>query len=421
LFDEPYFYLMILALLVALSAFFSGSETALLSLDSLRIQYLVAKGRPRARLLESIRKHPDRLLGAILVGNNLVNIAASVFATVFFVRFYGEHGELLTILILTPVILVFAEVCPKTFAARNPERVSFWVVRPIKLTMVLLGPVVWLVTGMARLMNRFSRSETDGESISEDQIRTMISVGEQAGVVGQDKRRMLHGVFELSQIRVRDIMIPRPEVVGIEVSTPFGEVLQIAQQASHSRLLVYEQSLDQVVGVIHSKDILNYVHRPEDFSLRDVARAPYFVPESQRISGLLQAMRQQRMHLAVVVDEYGGIEGIVTLEDIVEEIVGDIQDEYDADEVLFRELGPGRFLISGSAPLRDVNQKFELQLSEEHATTLAGFLLHCLGTIPARGESCQAQGAVFTVRRVVDQRIESIELKLPDKSPAAEA
>ncbi len=421
MFDEPYFYLMILALLVALSAFFSGSETALLSLDSLRIQYLVAKGRPRARLLESIRKHPDRLLGAILVGNNLVNIAASVFATVFFVRFYGEHGELLTILILTPVILVFAEVCPKTFAARNPERVSFWVVRPIKLTMVLLGPVVWLVTGMARLMNRFSRSETDGESISEDQIRTMISVGEQAGVVGQDKRRMLHGVFELSQIRVRDIMIPRPEVVGIEVSTPFGEVLQIAQQASHSRLLVYEQSLDQVVGVIHSKDILNYVHRPEDFSLRDVARAPYFVPESQRISGLLQAMRQQRMHLAVVVDEYGGIEGIVTLEDIVEEIVGDIQDEYDADEVLFRELGPGRFLISGSAPLRDVNQKFELQLSEEHATTLAGFLLHCLGTIPARGESCQAQGAVFTVRRVVDQRIESIELKLPDKSPAAEA
>ena len=421
MFDDPYFYLMILALLVALSAFFSGSETALLSLDSLRVQYHVAKGRPGARLLESIRKHPDRLLGAILVGNNLVNIAASVFATAFFVRFYGDHGELLTILILTPVILIFAEVCPKTFAARNPERVSFWVVRPIKLIMVLLGPVVWLVTGMARLMNRFSRSETDGVTISEDQIRTMISVGEEAGVVGQEKRRMLHGVFELSQIRVRDIMIPRTEVVGMEVATPFAEVLQVAQQASHSRLLVNEQSLDQVVGVIHSKDILNYVHQPEEFSLREQARAPYFVPESQRISGLLQAMRQQRMHLAVVVDEYGGVEGIVTLEDIVEEIVGDIQDEYDADEVLFRELGPDRFLIGGSAALRDVNQKFDLQLSEEYATTLAGFLLHCLGTIPARGESCEAQGVIFTVRRVVDQRIESIELKLPAKPPAEDA
>ncbi|OEU63695.1 MAG: transporter [Desulfuromonadales bacterium C00003094] len=421
MFDDPYFYLMILALLVALSAFFSGSETALLTLDSLRVQYHVAKGRPGARLLESIRKHPDRLLGAILVGNNLVNIAASVFATAFFVRFYGEHGELLTILILTPVILIFAEVCPKTFAARNPERVSFWVVRPIKLTMVLLGPVVWLVTGMARLMNRFSRSETDGETISEDQIRTMISVGEEAGVVGQEKRRMLHGVFELSQIRVRDIMIPRTEVVGMEVATPFAEVLQIAQQASHSRLLVYEQNLDQVVGVIHSKDILNYVHQPGEFSLREQARAPYFVPESQRISGLLQAMRQQRMHLAVVVDEYGGVEGIVTLEDIVEEIVGDIQDEYDADEVLFRELGPDRFLIGGSAALRDVNQKFDLQLSAEHATTLAGFLLHCLGTIPARGESCEAQGAVFIVRRVVDKRIETIELKLPVKPPVEDA
>lgn len=421
MFDHPYFYLAILGLLVALSAFFSGSETALLTLDSLRVKYLVAKKRPGARLLESIRQHPDQLLGAILVGNNLVNIAASVFATTFFVQFYGEFGELLTILVLTPVILVLAEVCPKTFAARNPERVSFWVVRPIKLTMVVLGPVVWLVTGIARLMNRFGRSEADGEDISEDQIRTMITVGEEAGVVGQEKRRMLHGVFELSQIRVRDIMIPRTEVVGMEVSTPFAEVLQIAQQASHSRFPIYEQSLDQVVGVIHSKDILSYVHRPEVFSLRDLARAPYFVPESQRISGLLQTLRQQRIHLAVVVDEYGGVEGIVTLEDIVEEIVGDIQDEYDADETLFRELSPGRFLIGGSAALRDVNQKFDLQLSEEYATTLAGFLLHCLGTIPARGESCEAQGAVFTVRRVVDKRIEAIEVKLPAETPEGDA
>ncbi len=418
--DNPYLYLLILGILVVLSAFFSGSETALLSLDSLRIQYLVAKGRPGARLLKMVRQQPNQLLGAILVGNNLVNIAASVFATTFFVQFYGEFGELLTILVLTPVILVFAEVCPKTFAARNPERVSFWVVRPIRQVMVLLGPVVWLVTVLSRLMNRFSRGEGDGQAISEDQIRTMIAVGAQAGVVGQDKRRMLHGVFELSQIRARDIMIPRTEVVGMEVSTPFDQVLQIAQQGRHSRFPVYEQSLDQVVGIIHSKDILNYVHRVEEFSLRDLARPPYFVPESQRISGLLQALRQQCIHLAMVVDEYGGVAGIVTLEDIVEEIVGDIQDEYDAEPVWFRELGPNRFLIDGSAALRDVNQEFGLQLSEEQATTLAGFLLHCLGTIPSRGESCEHQGAIFTVRRMVDQRILSIELKLSAKKPRSD-
>ncbi|MEZ4485219.1 MAG: DUF21 domain-containing protein, partial [Syntrophotaleaceae bacterium] len=203
--DNPYFYLLILAALVALSAFFSGSETALLTLDSLRIQYLVAKERRGARLLEKIRQQPDQLLGAILVGNNLVNIAASVFATSFFVRFYGEHGELLTILVLTPVILVLAEICPKSYAARNPERVSFWVLRPIKLIMLLLGPVVWLVTAVARLVNRFSRGESADQTISEDQIRTMIAVGERAGVVGREKRRMLHGVFDLSQIRARDI------------------------------------------------------------------------------------------------------------------------------------------------------------------------------------------------------------------------
>ncbi len=415
--DSPYFYLMVLSGLILLSGFFSGSETALLSLDALRIQYLVAKGRPGARRLMVIRRQPDQLLGAILVGNNLVNIAASVFATTFFVRFYGDLGELLTILILTPIILVFAEVCPKTFDARNPERVSFWVARPIKLVMLLLAPVVWLVTALSRLLNRFGAGE-ESQIVSEDQIRTMIAVGEQTGVVAQDKRRMLHGVFDLSEIRARDIMIPRTEVVGMEVSTLFDDVLRIAQQARHSRFPVYDQNLDQVVGVVHSKDILNYVHRREDFSLREQARPPYFVPESQRISGLLQALRQQCIHLAMVVDEYGGVAGIVTLEDIVEEIVGDIQDEYDAEHVWFRELGAGRYLLDGSAALRDVNQQFGLQLSEEHATTLAGFLLHCLGTIPARGETCEARGALFTVRRVVNHRILSIELKLPEIPPA---
>ncbi len=411
--ESPYFYLMVLAGLILLSGFFSGSETALLSLDTLRIQYLVAKGRPGARRLKAIRRQPDQLLGAILVGNNLVNIAASVFATTFFVRFYGDLGELLTILILTPIILVFAEVCPKTYAARNPERVSFWVARPIKLFMLLLAPVVWLVTVLSRLLNRFGAVE-EHQVVSEDQIRTMIAVGEQTGVVAQDKRRMLHGVFELSELRARDIMIPRTEVVGMEVSTPFDEVLRIAQQARHSRFPVYDQNLDQVVGVVHSKDILNYVHRRGEFSLREQARPPYFVPESQRISGLLQALRQQCIHLAMVVDEYGGVAGIVTLEDIVEEIVGDIQDEYDAEPAWFRELGAGRYLLDGSASLRDVNQQFGLQLAEEHATTLAGFLLHCLGTIPARGETCEARGALFTVRRVVNHRILSIELKLPE-------
>ncbi len=411
--QDQLLHLLGLAVLLVLSAFFSGSETALLSMDRLRIKYLVEKKRRGADKLDAILERPDRLLGAILVGNNLVNIAASVFATTLFVELYGARGEIMTILILTPLLLIFSEVCPKTYAAQHPEKVSFTVLRPIRAVMWLLAPVVWLVSGVARLLNRFMRAEEARPIISEDEIRSIISVGEQTGVVPKEQRRMLHGVFELSQTRVRDVMIPRTEVAGVEVNCTFADALALARQSRHSRFPVYEGSLDSVVGIIHSKDILNYVGAPQDFDLRAIARPPYFVPESKRIAILLQSFRRKRVHLAVVVDEYGGVEGIVTLEDIFEEIVGEIEDEYDVvEEALFREISPGRFLVDGSASLRTINRRFALHLSEEHANTLAGFLLRTMGTIPEEGDSCEANGTSFIVRKVVDRRIEEIEMVL---------
>lgn len=410
-------HLLGLGVLLFLSAFFSGSETALLSLDRLRVKYLVQKKRRGAERLEALLNQPDRLLGAILVGNNLVNIAASVFATTLLVQLYGERGELLTILLLTPLLLIFSEISPKSYAAQYPEKVSFLVLRPILLLMWLFSPVVWLVTGMARLLTRLFRGEVERPIISEDEIRSIISVGEEAGVVAKEKRRMLHGVFELAQIQVRDVMIPRTEVVGLEVGASYEQVLRLAQAAHHSRFPVYEGSLDNVVGIIHSKDILNFVDQPEGFSLRELARPPYFVPESKRIETLLQSFRKKKVHLAVVVDEYGGVEGIVTLEDIFEEIVGEIQDEYDVEEELIRELSPGRLLIDGSISLRVINKRFRLALAEEYSNTLAGFLLRALGQIPHEGDECEADGVQFIVRKVVNHRIEEIEMLLPKIPP----
>lgn len=405
----------LLGVLFVLSAFFSGSETALMSLDKLRVKYLVKKKKKHAERLEVLLDQPERLLGAILVGNNLVNIAASVFATGLFVSLYGEHGELLTILVLTPVLLIFAEICPKTYSAKNPERVSFWVLRPILAVMWLLAPVIWLVTRISRLLTRLmERNSQPAPILSEDEIRNIIAVGEEAGVLPKENRRMLHGIFDLSAIRARDIMIPRTEVVAIEAGTPFDEALALAQGARHSRFPVFEDNLDQVIGIIHSKDILRFVGRVEQFSLRDICRPPYFVPESKRIGTLLQAFRKKHVHLAIVVDEYGGVEGIVTLEDIVEEIVGEIQDEYDADEVEIHEIGPRQFLVDGSVSLRILNRRFHLELSEEHANTLAGFLMHKMGVIPEEGAVYKADGILFTVRRVVERRIESIEMVLSE-------
>lgn len=415
--QEHLLHLLGLTILLALSAFFSGSETALMSLDRLRVKYLVQKKRPGAVHLEALLAQPDRLLGTILVGNNLVNIAASVFATTLFVEFFGDRGELLTILILTPILLIFSEVSPKAYAARFPEKVSFVVLRPILGVLWLLTPVVWMVTAIPRVLNRLFGSEEARPALSEDEIRSIITMGEETGVVAREQRRMLHGVFELSQIRVRDVMIPRTEVVGVEVNTSFEDALQIARNSRHSRFPVYEGSLDSIIGIIHSKDILNYVGTPQAFDLRAIARPPYFVPESKRIETLLQSFRRKRVHLAVVVDEYGGVEGIVTLEDIFEEIVGEIEDEYDVvEEVLFREIAPGRFLVDGSASLRTINRRFGLQLSEEHANTLAGFLLRTMGTIPQEGDSCEANGTSFIVRKVVDRRIDEIEMVLSSPS-----
>jgi putative hemolysin len=412
--DDQLLHLLGLAVLFLLSAFFSGSETALLSIDRLRVAYLVEKKYRGADLLNLLLKHPDRLLGTILVGNNLVNIAASVYATSFLVGLYGARGEILTILILTPLLLIFSEVCPKTYSARYSEKVSFRVLRPIYFFMWILTPVVWVVTGLSRMLTHFIKGEEARPIISEDEIRSMITVGEQTGVVAKEQRRMLHGVFELSQIRVRDVMIPRTEMVGIEVGSTFAETLLLVQQAHHSRFPVYEGDFDRLVGIIHSKDILNYVGCPEGFSLRDIVRPPYFVPESKRIETLLQSFRRKRVHMAVVVDEYGGVEGIVTLEDIFEEIVGEIQDEYDVEEVLFREIAPRRYLVDGSASLRTINRRFGIQLTEEHSNTLAGFLLRTMGRIPLEGESCESAGTVFTVRKVLDRRVEEIEMVLPE-------
>jgi putative hemolysin len=208
-------------------------------------------------------------------------------------------------------------------------------------------------------------------------------------------------------------MVPRTEVVGIEADAPFAEVVRIVAETRHSRFPVYEGGLDKVIGVIHSKEVLDYLERSGEFSLRQLARPPFFVPEAKPIEALLQAFRRKHLHLAMVVDEYGGVEGIVTLEDVFEVIVGEIQDEYDDEEALIRPAGPDRFLVDGSATLRLVNLRFGLELSGEHVTTLAGFLLHALGRIPLPGDVCEAQGARFTVRRMANRRIEEIEIEFP--------
>ncbi len=413
---DQWLHIVGLFFLFLCSAFFSSSETALMSMDRLRVRYLADKERPGAKALEQLLSKPDDLLSAILVGNNLVNIMISVFAAALFIDLFGHGSELITILVLTPLLLIFSEVCPKTYAATYPEKLSFRVLHPIRFFMWLLHPVTMVVSGISRLLNRFLRGEEQAPLISEDEIRSIIGFGEDAGVVAENQRRMLHSIFDLSEIRVRDVMVPRTEVIGISVDADFKDVVQLTAQARHSRFPVYDGDLDNVVGVIHSKDVLSYLDKPDQFSLRQLARPPYFVPEAKPIETLMQAFRRKHLHLAMVVDEYGGVEGICTLEDIVEEIVGEIQDEYDEEEILVKSLATNLYMVDGSTAIRYINRRFGLSLSEEHVTTLAGFLLNVLGSIPEVDDVCEADGVRFTVREIEDRRIEKIELQiLPPK------
>jgi putative hemolysin len=415
--ESQWYQLVIMGILFLLSAFFSGSETALTAMDSLRVQYLVEKKRRGAEDLAQMLAKPEWLLGGLLVGNNLVNIALSVLATTFFIELFGKHGEILTIVILTPMVLIISEVCPKTYAARRAESVSFKVLRPIQLVLWVLTPVIWLVTTISGVFTNLFKEDAGSGGLSADEIQTMISLGAQSGSLARGQQRMLHGVFELSQLRVRDLMIPRTEVVGLASDMPFEILLDQVQRASHSRFPVYQGTLDNIVGIIHSKDVLHFVGEPELFDMQQVMREPYFVPEAKQVEALLLAFRKKRVHLAVVLDEYGGIAGIVTLEDVLEEIVGEIQDEYDDEEEGVVALGTNSFLVDGGVNLRTVNRRFKLDFSDEDATTVAGLMLCCLGHIPTPGEQCHIDGVELVARKVVHRRIEQIEFHLPDKSP----
>jgi len=416
--DETTWRILALFFLLLLSGFFSGSETAFTSLDRLRLRLLQQKNHPGADKLAALVDNPDRTLSGVLVGNNLVNIASSVIAAGLFVSLFGEQGEWLTILILTPILLIFAEVCPKTLAAQYPERFSLIVLRPMRGFLFVMAPVIRVVAGVSRVLTSFLRKhQAEGLHVSEDGIKALIEAGEESGVVAAEQRRMLHGIFELSETRVRDVMIPRTEVVGIDATTSFEGVLEVVRQARHSRFPVYRENLDNIVGVLHSKNVLSFIQRPEDFCLERASRKPYYVPESKRIGVLLQNFLKMREHLAIVVDEYGGMEGIVTLEDVVEEVVGDINDEYDIAEVEFRELGVGHYLIDAAMPLREVNKRLGLELPEEQVTTLAGHIFQLSGTIPAEGDVFDEGPIRFRVRRMEERRIEEIEIFLAPSSP----
>lgn len=399
----------ILGLLFCLSAFFSGSETALLSMDPHRVRYLKNEGGKKAEKLAETLGAPEKLLSGILVGNNLVNIALSVIAAGLFAEWFGSKGEIMTILILTPILLIFSEIFPKTMAKQFSEKFSFTVLTPIRLVLFVLTPVIIAIGAITKLMMKIIGAKDDDAAMSEAELQAIITHGSETGALEQQKADMLHGIFELTGTMVNNIAVPRVSVVALDIEATYEDVLNLLETSPHSRFPVYKENMDKIVGVFHAKDFIRCT--PEAFKLSEMIREPFFVPETNTIGRLLHVMREKKVHLAIVVDEYGGCDGIVTIEDIIEEIVGEIDDEFDTIPHM-KSSENGGMLVPGDAYIKDINRALGCDLQHKEATTVTGLIHAELGSVPEVGQSLTfcADSVKIEVTKMDSHRITEVEV-----------
>jgi putative hemolysin len=403
------FFLLGLVFLILFSAFFSGSETALMAVDRWRLRHL-GRRRKRARLVEKTLREPQKLIGTILLGNNLVNVAASALATTLAINLVGEEGVIWATLIMTLIILLFAELTPKTIAAYYPEEMSILVVRPIYTLIKILYPIVRILSAVSSKLIALARLEKPGPRpfYAIDEIATMIRVGAEEGILKKREEEMLQAVLALASFTVESVMIPTRDVVAFEINTPYQEVIAKVKMSEFSRYPIYREYRGEVEGFVHIRDLLKWFGLPREFSLGKIMRKASYVPEIKSLRQQLVDFQRSRTHLAFVVDEYGEVVGIVTLEDILEEIVGEIEDEHDRFLSRIKPQGDGSFLVDGSVSIRDLNKWLGWDLPEDGYQTVAGLVLTLFGRLPELKEETQWHCFRFRVEEMFEKAITEI-------------
>ncbi len=395
-----------IVLLIFISAFFSGSETALTAASRARMHALEQDGSTRAALVSRLMENPENLIGAILLGNNLVNILASALATSLFLSLFGEAGVVYATLAMTALVLVFGEVMPKTYAITNPERAALIIAPVIRVAVALFGPVTNAVQMIVRFFFRiFGPNIAEGAAVlsAHEEIRGAIDLHHKEGGVVKHDRDMLGGVLDLMALEVEDVMIHRTGMNTINADDTPQEIVSQVLSSAYTRLPLWQNEPENIVGVLHAKTLLQAVHDTEgNLSKLDplaIATPPWFVPDTTSLRAQLNAFLKRKEHFALVVDEYGEVQGLVTLEDILEEIVGEITDEHDELETGMRPLGDGSVQVDGSVPTRDLNRAMDWDLPEDEATTVAGLVIHKSRTIPQPGQAFTFDGFRFEVLR----------------------
>ncbi|MFH1799134.1 MAG: hemolysin family protein [Candidatus Omnitrophota bacterium] len=399
---DIYFFI----LLLAASAFFSSSETAFLSLDKIRLRQFEAINHPSGKRVVKLLLDPHKLLITILIGNTLVNIAASAVLADFFYSIMGEKGIAVSIAAMTVMILIFGEVTPKMFALSNKETVSIFAALPLKVLGWLFTPFRLVLDYIARsIINGFGlRLTSESEKMTKQEIRSLFSVSKKKGVVKAKEKDMIEGILEFKDSNAADIMTPRIGISALDLTMERCELIKEVKENQFSRYPVYVHTLDNIVGIVHSKDLL----LDKNLSVRDIVKKPFFAPESMKIDGLLQELQKKRLHMAIITDEYGVTSGIVTVEDILEEVVGEIKDEFDFELPKVRKIDRKRYEVSGQAHIDEVNEKIGLSIETEEVDTIGGYVTLKIGKIPRSGDMIKVGKFSIIVNDVSKNRITSV-------------
>lgn len=414
------YQIIILLILLALSAFFSSNETALMSVNKIRLRSLADEGNKRAAMaLDILENQTPKLLSAILIGNNIVNISASSLATTLAYSFGGYMVSIVTV-ILTVLILIFGEITPKNYATINAEKITLRYIPVFKFLMTIMTPVIFIINLFSRGVMRLMRVDPDAanKAMTEEELRTIVDVSHEDGVIESDEKEMIYNVFDLGDATAKDIMVPRVHVTFADVNSTYDELIEIFREDKFTRLPVYKDSQNNIVGIINMKDLLLY-NKDEKFDIEHFLRKPHFTYERKSISDLLVEMKDSTFNIAIVLDEYGDMAGLITLEDILEEIVGEIHDEYDEKEdELVQKISDREYIIEGSMHLDDVNDHLHTELDSEDYDSLGGFIIEHLDRLPVAGdEVITDEGIRLIVEKLDKNRIEKVHVYLPEKSP----
>ena len=384
-----------------------------MSLSKIRIRYMEEEGVKGAKLVSSLIEKSSDLLSSILVGNNVVNIAATSVSTSLFISIFGDGGVAIATAVMTVLVLIFGEITPKTIAANSPEKIAVIVSKPISIIMKITKPIVWVFNLLTGIIFKIMGIENDGVKpfITEEELKAMVNVSHEEGVLEMEEREIINNVFQFGDMQAKEAMIQRLDMVAIDIEDSYDEIIELFKSEKLSRLPVYHESIDDIVGILNIKDIIFLSDEEiQNFNIKNYVREAFFTYEFKKITQLLEEMKKEKSQMAIVVDEYGGTAGLLTIEDLVEVIVGDIDDEYDEEEEEIVKVSDNEYLVEGSTKISDVNEQIGINFESDEFDSIGGFIIGYLKRIPEENELIEVGNVKFSVESIDKNRINKIRI-----------